>query len=68
MTAELTATEEARAQLAQLVPMPLNGFFGPEDAAELIVWLAAAGNAHICGQIVYIDGGSDVVLRGDSVW
>lgn len=68
MTADLTASEEGRQQLAQMVPMPLNGFFEPKDAAELLVWLASEANAHLCGQIVYIDGGSDAVMRGDSVW
>jgi NAD(P)-dependent dehydrogenase (short-subunit alcohol dehydrogenase family) len=68
MTSDLTATEEGRAQLAQIVPMPLNGFFEPRDAAELLVWLSSVENAHLCGQVVYIDGGSDAVMRGDSVW
>lgn len=68
MTAELTGTAEGREQLLQMVPMPLNGFFAPEDAAELLVWLTSVANAHLCGQVIYIDGGSDAVLRGDSVW
>lgn len=68
MTAAYTATEEGRRQLAEMVPMPLNGFFEPEDAAELLVWLTSEANAHLCGQIIYIDGGSDAVMRGDSVW
>ncbi|MFH8250215.1 SDR family oxidoreductase [Microbacterium sp. B2969] len=68
MTADLTATEEGRRQLAEVVPMPLNGFFEPRDAAELLVWLASEANAHLCGQVIYIDGGSDAVIRGESVW
>ena len=68
MTADLTGSEEARHQLAEMVPMPLNGFFDPRDAAELLVWLSSEANGHLCGQIVYIDGGSDAVMRGDSVW
>jgi NAD(P)-dependent dehydrogenase (short-subunit alcohol dehydrogenase family) len=68
MTADFTATEEGRAQLAQMVPMPLNGFFEPRDAAELLAWLTSEANGHLCGQIIYIDGGSDAVMRGDSVW
>lgn len=68
MTADLTASEESRQQLAQMVPMPLNGFFEARDAAELLVWLSSEANGHLCGQIIYIDGGSDAVMRGDSVW
>ncbi len=68
MTAEMTATAEAREQLAQMVPMPLNGFIEPIAVARLLAWLTGEENAHLCGQIVYIDGGSDVVMRGDSTW
>ncbi|MET0830564.1 MAG: SDR family oxidoreductase [Microbacterium sp.] len=68
MTADFTATEEGRRQLAEMVPMPLNGFFDARDAAELLVWLSSEANAHLCGQIIYIDGGSDAIMRGDTVW
>jgi len=68
MTADMTATAEAREQLAQMVPMPLNGFIEPVAVARLLAWLTSEENAHLCGQIVYIDGGSDVVMRGDSTW
>ncbi len=68
MTAELTATKEASAQLAEMVPMPLNGFFEPRSVAYLLAWLSSEENAHLCGQVVFIDGGSDVVIRGDSTW
>ncbi|MDJ0324526.1 SDR family oxidoreductase [Cryobacterium sp. PH31-AA6] len=68
MTAEMTGTEEARQQLAQMVPMPLNGFIEPIAVARLLAWMTGTENSHLCGQIVYIDGGSDVVIRGDSTW
>ncbi|MEO7006874.1 MAG: SDR family oxidoreductase [Terrimesophilobacter sp.] len=68
MTAELTATAEERAALLTQVPMPLGGFFGPEPVADLLVWLTGESNAHLCGQVIFIDGGSDVVIRGDSTW
>lgn len=68
MVAQFLATEEQRATLARMVPMPLNGFIEAPDVAELIAWLASEHNAHLCGQVVFIDGGSDVVIRGDSTW
>ncbi|MBC9927742.1 MULTISPECIES: SDR family oxidoreductase [unclassified Leucobacter] len=67
MTAPLLSTEEGRAQVA-MVPMPLNGFAGPEVPANLLVWLTSVENSHLCGQVIFIDGGSDVVIRGDSTW
>jgi NAD(P)-dependent dehydrogenase (short-subunit alcohol dehydrogenase family) len=68
MVAPLMETEEARAGLAAMVPMPLNGFAEPIVVARLLAWLASEENTHLCGQVVFVDGGSDVVIRGDSVW
>ena len=68
MTADLTATAEATAQLLQTVPMPLNGIAEPTVVAELLAWLGSPANTHLCGQVIFVDGGSDVVIRGDSTW
>lgn len=68
MTAQYTDTEEARKAILEMVPMPLGGVFQPRDAAYLLAWLTSEENAHLCGQVVFIDGGSDVVIRGDSTW
>ncbi|MDO7881798.1 SDR family oxidoreductase [Salinibacterium soli] len=68
MTAAFTGTAEAREAILQQVPMPLNGIFEPRDVAYLLAWLTSEENAHLCGQIVFIDGGSDAVIRGDSTW
>jgi len=48
--------------------MPLNGIADAVVVARLLAWLNSAENTHLCGQIVYVDGGSDAVIRGDSVW
>ncbi len=68
MTAEMIATPEQRTAITSMVPMPLNGIFEPRSVAYLLAWLTSEENAHLCGQIVFIDGGSDVVIRGDSTW
>lgn len=68
MTADLTATPEAQEALLQLVPMPLNGIAEPIVVAHLLGWLGGVENTHLCGQVVFVDGGSDVVIRGDSTW
>lgn len=68
MTADLMATEEQRESLSHMVPMPLNGFMEATAPAELLAWLISPVNTHVCGQVVFIDGGSDVVIRGDSTW
>lgn len=68
MTADLTTTAEAREALLKMVPMPLGGIFEPRDAGYLLAWLTSEENAHLCGQVVFIDGGSDAVIRGDATW
>ncbi len=68
MVADYLATPEATAAVLAMVPMPLNGIAKPDSVAKLLVWLASEENTHLCGQCVFIDGGSDVVIRGDSTW
>lgn len=68
MVKDMIATEEGRAGLAAVVPMPLNGYMGPEVVADLLVWLTGVSNSHVTGQTIYIDGGSDATLRGDNIW
>jgi NAD(P)-dependent dehydrogenase (short-subunit alcohol dehydrogenase family) len=50
------------------VPMPLHGHARPEQVAPLLGWLAGPENTHVTGQVVFIDGGADATLRGDSTW
>jgi len=68
MTAGYTATAEGREMLAQMVPMPLGGYGRPEEVAELIAWLASPANSKTTAQVVFIDGGSDAVLRGPTAF
>lgn len=68
MTADVTATDDEREVLQQVVPMPLGGIVEPRAVAYLLAWLAGEENAHLCGQVVFIDGGSDAVMRGDEAW
>lgn len=49
-------------------PMPLGGPYEPAAAAEFLAWLASEKNGHMTGQTIFIDGGADAVIRGDSVW
>lgn len=68
MTADLLTTEEATKSLLEQVPMPLNGIAEPETVGHLLAWLTSEENTHLCGQVVFVDGGSDVVIRGTSTW
>jgi len=68
MTKDLTATEEATKALLEMVPMPLNGIADAIVVARLLAWLTSEENTHLCGQVVFVDGGSDVIIRGESTW
>jgi len=48
--------------------MPLNGIAEPIVVAHLLAWLGSDENTHLCGQVVFVDGGGDAVIRGDSTW
>jgi NAD(P)-dependent dehydrogenase (short-subunit alcohol dehydrogenase family) len=49
-------------------PMPLGGPYEPIATAQLLAWLSGEENGHITGQTIFIDGGADVVIRGDECW
>ena len=68
MVADMIATVEARAAIDKQVPMPLNYYLKPIQVAYLLTWLTSVENTHTTGQTIYIDGGSDAVLRGDDIW
>ncbi|WP_305094107.1 SDR family oxidoreductase [Prescottella sp. R16] len=61
-------SDETRAVVDSAVPMPLNGHARPEQVAPLLSWLVSEQNSHVTGQVVFVDGGADAVLRGDGVW
>ncbi|WP_327149528.1 SDR family oxidoreductase [Nocardia sp. NBC_01329] len=51
--------------LAEALPQPL-GFPGPVEAvAEAVAWTLAPANSFMAGQIIFVDGGADTILRGD---
>ena len=68
MVAGMIATQKGRDALDKLVPMPLHGYLDAESVAALLIWLTSPENSHVTGQTIYIDGGSDAVLRGENIW
>lgn len=68
MMSAALSSQEGRDAVASMVPMPLNGFSEPQVPARLLAWLVSAENTHLCGQVIFVDGGSDASLRGDGVW
>jgi NAD(P)-dependent dehydrogenase (short-subunit alcohol dehydrogenase family) len=68
MTQALLDDDAMRPLVDEAVPMPYGGHAHPADVAELIAFLAAPTTVRITGQVVFVDGGADTVLRGDDVW
>ena len=59
---------ELKAAMDEFVPMALNGYAEPDAIARCLLWLVDVTNTHMTGQILYVDGGAEVTLRGDSQW
>ncbi|MFG1694392.1 SDR family oxidoreductase [Nonomuraea sp. NPDC049309] len=61
--------EEVRRAVESVSPQPFGGFPGrPEWVAELLCWLAGAGNRFVTGQVIFADGGAEAALIGDAHW
>ncbi|MER0477901.1 SDR family oxidoreductase [Streptomyces sp. Edi2] len=68
MTEGMLADEGIRQVVDTSVPMRLHGHARPEQASPLLDWLTSPENSHVTGQVVFIDGGAEAVLRGDGTW
>ncbi|MFC7887015.1 SDR family oxidoreductase [Streptomyces sp. NPDC057376] len=64
MSAGIFDDPKMKKVMDEAVPMPLNGYLQPEDVARTVLFLAAEDNSHITGQVLYVDGGAETVLRG----
>lgn len=52
---------------AAMTPLALADYPGPEAVAPLFDYLAGLDNVYLVGQVIYADGGSDLLLRGETV-
>jgi NAD(P)-dependent dehydrogenase (short-subunit alcohol dehydrogenase family) len=68
MTQALVDDKAGRAQLEQAMPMPIGRDARPEEMAELLLWLASPANSMMVGQVLFIDGGAEATVRGDTLW
>jgi NAD(P)-dependent dehydrogenase (short-subunit alcohol dehydrogenase family) len=68
MTSELLADPTWRDIVDESVPMPLGGYAQPDDVAVVLDWLTSPDNTKVTGQVIFVDGGADAVLRTDDIW
>jgi enoyl-[acyl-carrier-protein] reductase (NADH) len=67
MAQDLVASEEGRQQLQQRCRCRCS-CAQPEDLAEVLAFLVSPVNRVMTGQVIFVDGGADVVLRGDDAF
>jgi NAD(P)-dependent dehydrogenase (short-subunit alcohol dehydrogenase family) len=63
MTKPLLEQPDMVALIRQSNPIAVDGYAAPEEIAELIGFLLGFQNHYLLGQIIFIDGGSDAILR-----
>jgi NAD(P)-dependent dehydrogenase (short-subunit alcohol dehydrogenase family) len=68
MTAELLKDPKAEEGMLAMVPMPLNGIADPVVIAHALAWLTSPVNTHMAGQVIFVDGGADVSVRGARIF
>ncbi len=66
MTASILASADGRAMLSQATPIVVEDFAQPKDIAPLLAFLASPDCHYMVGQTIFIDGGTEVLLRGDA--
>jgi NAD(P)-dependent dehydrogenase (short-subunit alcohol dehydrogenase family) len=63
MTAPYLQTEEGRALLRHSTPTAGAEYGEPADVAEVIGFLATMETHYLLGQTIFVDGGTEVLLR-----
>lgn len=51
--------------MVNTTPKAVAAYAQPDDLAEVIGWLATSKTAYLTGQILFVDGGTDAILRPD---
>ncbi len=68
MTEPMLGDDRMRPMMDAAVPMPYGGHCEPAHVAEVIAFLASGALERTTGQVVFVDGGADAVLRGEDIW
>ena len=54
--------------MRELEPRPLHPVSRLDHVASLVDWLTSVDNGAMTGQILFVDGGTEAVLRGEDIW
>jgi len=67
MAKQLQDPEHAQ-RLEKMMPMPLRFPGRPEEVAALLVWLTSPECSLVTGQVIFVDGGCEALLRGPDIF
>jgi NAD(P)-dependent dehydrogenase (short-subunit alcohol dehydrogenase family) len=67
MTAPLLKDAAMLEQIGRSNPIAVQDFAPPEDIAELIGYLLTFEGGYLLGQVIYIDGGTDALMRPELI-
>lgn len=63
MNLDLWSSAPARSETLERFPTPLGRFGRAEEVASVIAFLVSAENSYMLGQVIYVDGGTEAILR-----
>ena len=66
--AYILSDPNSRAAMAQMVPMRAAFPGRPEQMAAILAWCVGPENSLMTGQILFVDGGAEALLRGENSW
>lgn len=59
---------EEQALLLERRPMPLGGVAEAKEVATVIGWFLSVENTKVTGQMLFVDGGGEVLMQGEDLW
>ena len=66
--AYILSNPETSEAMRQMVPMRGAYPARPEEMAAILAWCVSAENSLMTGQILFVDGGAEPLLRGEKSW
>ncbi|MBV1688872.1 SDR family oxidoreductase [Novosphingobium sp. G106] len=66
MMAEIDRDPKFQAMMTNTTPKAVASYAQPQDLGEVIGWLVTSKTSYLLGQIIFVDGGSDAILRPDT--
>lgn len=64
----LLGSDEGIAMVNKAVPSRFGGWMEPEVIADVLIWFIRPENTHTTGQMLFVDGGAEAVVRGETAY